>query len=229
MHLAWFSSVTHQACLTFLRPYLYQRPVEPIWRLVLLCIVCALLVVALVPTANYDWGQGVPEQQSTDEESAYHDRPAPADYALCYFKIREEADVISVAISIAFIVVGYIARVVRLYRTLSVRWVGGARKTVRRWLQGGLKVLHRGIGAANSPNRLTVLFVYRPLVAIFLLLTVLVDLWSSMFFEVGLTRVSWTLKCNLFISTTDSVPSSQSCLGRCTLLWHTRHVPEARH
>jgi hypothetical protein len=186
VYLAWFSSVTHQACLTFLRPYLHQHPTERTWRLVLMGIMCSMLIGALVPTANYEWGQGLPELQPQYSNDDY-ERPYPADYALCYYGVPRKADdlsIASVAISISFIVVGYTARVVRLHRTLSVRVMGGAREAISTRVQRILRLVHRATHVENSLNRLLVLCIYRPLSAVFLAFRILLDLWTSMFFEV---------------------------------------------
>ncbi|TQV90780.1 Glycosyl transferase, family 25 [Cordyceps javanica] len=55
VYLAWFSSLTHLSCLTFLRSYLYHRRVERTWRLIAMGLLVAMLVFALIPTGNYSW------------------------------------------------------------------------------------------------------------------------------------------------------------------------------
>ena len=56
VYLAWFSSLTHMSCLTFLRSYLYHRHVERTWRLIAMGLLIVVLIFALIPTGNYVWG-----------------------------------------------------------------------------------------------------------------------------------------------------------------------------
>jgi hypothetical protein len=73
--LAWFSCVTHLAGLTTIRAYLLQNPWRKTLRFGFMACVLVMLVVAMVPTAYFDWtyygGQTI---------SSYPNSPA-----LCYF------------------------------------------------------------------------------------------------------------------------------------------------
>lgn len=120
--------------------------------------VSAMLVAALIPTANYKWGQGLPEHRTEYSNEYYSEeyyyqhgghneagRPYPAEFAVCYFGIREEADVESIAsvgFSIALTVVGFFARVVRLHQNLSVGIVGGARENISKCLRAYLRAIY---------------------------------------------------------------------------------------
>lgn len=55
VNLAWFSSLTHLSCLTFLRNYLYNRPAQRAWRLVAMAAFLIMLLAAFEPTKNYTW------------------------------------------------------------------------------------------------------------------------------------------------------------------------------
>jgi hypothetical protein len=52
VYLAWFSSITHLCCLTFLREYFSRNKVAYCWRLPGMIILILMLVVAYVPTAH---------------------------------------------------------------------------------------------------------------------------------------------------------------------------------
>jgi hypothetical protein len=85
--LAWFSSLTHMACLTFLRNYLYTHPSERLWRLFGMLSIAGLLFVAMLPTFNFNLLQ-------------YNDKtmhPTPADQTICYFRPGIRALVIEAA------------------------------------------------------------------------------------------------------------------------------------
>lgn len=69
VYLAWFSSITHLSGLIAIRHYLYSRPWERITRIIVAAVFLVMLLVAMVPTAYFDWD--VPERQySTVEMSS---------------------------------------------------------------------------------------------------------------------------------------------------------------
>lgn len=49
-NLAWFSNLTHQCGLVFLRGYLYRNPNERMWRLFLMTVLFIGLASAMTPT-----------------------------------------------------------------------------------------------------------------------------------------------------------------------------------
>lgn len=55
VYLAWFSNLTHAACLSSLRTYLYKHQTERNWRLALMLLLLTGLVTALIPTAYFNW------------------------------------------------------------------------------------------------------------------------------------------------------------------------------
>ncbi|KAH7093346.1 hypothetical protein FB567DRAFT_173148 [Paraphoma chrysanthemicola] len=54
VNLAWFSSVTHLCCLTFLREHLRRNRVLQIWRIPGMVALTFMLMVALVTTLSYE-------------------------------------------------------------------------------------------------------------------------------------------------------------------------------
>ena len=178
--LAWFSSITHLSCLTFLRNHLYNRPRERAWRLVAMGLMMLILLVAMVPTGGYRW--------SVDE--SYNDvlwNPKPKDYAICYLRPGGGPDAMGLAsmvVSVLLLVLGFISRVIRLHRSLSVFIFGRARTVCSEKARHFLRRVYTNMHMETSGLTFKRMFVYRPLLAIFLAARNLLDLWNSMFIEV---------------------------------------------
>jgi hypothetical protein len=66
IHLAWFSNLTHQAALVFLRGYMRKNPQERMWRFCLMTILVIMMIVALIPTAFFDWNEPQCNQPDND-------------------------------------------------------------------------------------------------------------------------------------------------------------------
>lgn len=178
--LAWFSSITHLSCLTFLHNYLYNRQVERVWRLVAMGLMLSMLLVAMVPTGGYNW-------TSDYYEDSGHSRPKPRDYAICYLRpARDDEDFAfsTMVISALLLTLGFISRVIRLHRSLSVSVLGRARAVCSENARGCLRRIYVKLGMETSALTLKRMFLYRPLLALFLTARALLDLWNSMFIEV---------------------------------------------
>ena len=167
VYLAWFSCLTHLACLTFLRNYLYNHPGERIWRLVGMSSLVILLIVGLLPTGK---------------ASIY----GPADYASCSFRNiarvksddRYESedvnfDYATMIVSILFVGFGFLTRFIKLHRSLSI----GLRRLYKWCLDTQVKT-------TPTIAKIRVLLIYRPVLAIFLTMRAVLDMWSSYFIEV---------------------------------------------
>jgi hypothetical protein len=117
VYLTWFCSITHLSCLTFLRNHLYNHRGERLWRLIGMGALIIMLISALLPTGNY---------------GTYY---SPAEYATCTFEnlrpasykgsdpFGEQAatfNYASTVISVLLMRLGFLERVVRLHRTLSI-------------------------------------------------------------------------------------------------------------
>jgi hypothetical protein len=178
VQLAWFSSLTHLSCLTFLRSYLYDRPGERAWRLAAMAILLIMLLVAMAPTGNYDW------QDYVHGESL--PTPTPSDYAICYLHRSKYADnetFASMILSILLLGLGFASRVIRLHRSLSIN-IERLRRAASGWSRNKLLRAYEKLKVESSPKSLSRTMIYRPLLAIFLALRVGLDAWSSMFVEV---------------------------------------------
>lgn len=174
VYLAWFSSITHLSCLTFLRNYLYNRQGERTWRLLGMGAIVIMLMIALLPTGNN-----------------LQDTP-PAQYAICMLKDPKPVrgagpEFSSMVMSVLLLGLGFLSRVVKLHRNLSVNTVTTIREylsvPIRKILHGILQSCERHFIPATRRHILRY-YLYRPTLAAFLAGRVALDLWSSLIFEV---------------------------------------------
>lgn len=173
--LAWFSSLTHLSCLTLLRNHLYNNPAERQWRLLFMFILIVMHITAMVPTSNYDW------------DVTNMNRPLQSDYAICYFTKPPSPGstaYMTVITLVLLIGLGFAIRVIRLYKWSSVSFVRRTRRGLGNAIQKFLWMLYSWRETPAIPVRLTGSILYFPALALFLTLRVLLDHWSSMFFEV---------------------------------------------
>ncbi|KAF4843471.1 hypothetical protein CGCSCA4_v007843 [Colletotrichum siamense] len=82
-YLAWFSNLTHAACLTALRQYLYRHQMERNFRMTLMVILLAGLITAIVPTGYFNWGD--PGEHNVVNQGT---ASVPASNARCFFTQR---------------------------------------------------------------------------------------------------------------------------------------------
>jgi hypothetical protein len=120
IRLAWFSSVTHLCCLTFLRDYLRENKMLQIWRIPSMAMLSILLIFAFTTTSQYDWKPSIAYQMSEPSE---HLAVRPYDQAICVMrsaKILKEVMVTRsgqrMIVSIILLATGMISRIVRLYQ-----------------------------------------------------------------------------------------------------------------
>ena len=196
VYLAWFSSLTHLSSLTFLRQYLKIHSRLRILRVIAMFLFASMLIVALVPSGNFS-GLG------------FHDFDFDSDYesvdigsnAVCYFHGPDPTSpsYASMVISILVISLSLITRIIKMHRTLS-RILSG---TVRRAISSRYKriltcIWNRADSIKSRHNetqplqRMMWIFlanlirplVYRPLLALFLVLRVALDVFTSTAWEV---------------------------------------------
>lgn len=154
-------------------------------------IMLVMLLIAMVPTGNYDWPSGKPDHTFPT--------PKPSDYAVCYFNHAKDADRMafaSIMVSVLLLGLGFVLRVIKLHKSLSVNIVGRLRSyvsaTLRKWLLRSYKKLIIGSRPHNSLHRT---MIYRPLLATFLAMRFGLDVWTSMFVEV--CHIDLVLNINL--------------------------------
>lgn len=181
--LAWFSSLTHLSCLTFLRNYLHNQKAQRQWRLALMLLLIIMLVTAMDPTGRYAWVFAM-------DWSAYPDNssPQPNDYAICWFSTRHPAypseALVPMVVLVLLAGLGFIIRVIKLHKPLSDMMVK-MREFTSQCLRRPLWVLYRWKARPRGLRRLTGNIIYYPALASFLSLRLIADHFSSMFFEVS--------------------------------------------
>jgi hypothetical protein len=183
---AFFSSLTHMSCLTFLRSYLHRNPGERLWRLFGMLSIAGLLFTAMLPTYNFNISRvflNPPEFL-----------PRPADQTICYFRPGHmshghrggERTVASLAI----LFLGFSFRTIRLFKLLSTGFLAKFGYSTNKFLVRKLEAIYTWCDVQHSPHSLKRTLLYWPILAIFWTGTVGWDFVTSMYFEVGLTILS---------------------------------------
>lgn len=127
VNLAWFSSLTHLTTLTFLRHRLRQQRDMAISRAVLMGTIVLLLAVSLGPA-----GFSLQDSNSYEEQDSYQINAIPA---ICLFhessvrlveeslELHTETSIVynipTVVLSITYLVISYLTRVVRIFKPTS--------------------------------------------------------------------------------------------------------------
>ena len=182
--LAWFSSLTHLSSLSLLRSYLYKNPRQRIWRLTAMAIIIVMLVTAIIPTGNFLWL----ESTFADIYIEYASRNPPlGSYAICFYKGPVPTSSLayaSMVLSILALILGFLGRVIRLHKRLSIDLAQRLRLYLSRSLRKRLHRIYAWCDVQTTPRSLGRLLIYRPLLIIFLVCRVSLDIWCSMFLEV---------------------------------------------
>lgn len=212
INLAWFSNLTHQCGLIFLRGYLYQNPSERLWRLLFMTILLLMLITAMVPTVF-----------AVEFDS--HFGPQPSTPARCFFNedvrnaLYEEGNInkdpiyntgpfqIS-TVSIIILFLSFVTRLVKLFETSS-RFVHNkirARigRCLRKVLSYLVKIRHVSRGH-NSKFKARVVFLENPLLAGYMFLRIFADIYASVLSDV---RASFLWKPLLWRLTIHRSPGS---------------------
>jgi hypothetical protein len=139
-------------------------------------IMVVMLTTAIVPTGNYNWEDGSSE------------RPSRSDYAICYFSApRTTADSLATGSMILLVLsinLGFLFRVVKLLQPLSKLLVARPRAFLSNHVQKPLWKLYHWSEAPIQRWRIMRKGCYFTALALFLCVRVILDHWSSMFFEV---------------------------------------------
>lgn len=192
--LAWLCSTTHLCCLTFLRSYLYKRPFKRLWRVLGMSALVIMLIVALVPTGHY-------VNRSYENILPAVVRPMPADFVICYLWHADTSgpqiysEYISALLQLnkeymiassVLLASGMILRFVKLHRGSSNLFFTMERQydIYSDWAL--CKIYNWSHTAIQYPT-LGRALIYRPVLSVFLVTRTLIDLWSSMAFEVSTT------------------------------------------
>ncbi|KAF2785964.1 hypothetical protein K505DRAFT_354736 [Melanomma pulvis-pyrius CBS 109.77] len=204
-YLAWFSSLTHFGCLSFLRSYLFNHPAERTWRLFFMIIIAVMLVFALVPTGLAKESYG----------PSYHSIDYYGDAIICAFQqatstYRNSMPFDNMVLSITFLAVGLLVRLFKLSQGLSVFITARIRKPCSKRAVRLLARVRTWSKIDESPTGMKRLLVYRPLLAGFLIVRVVVDLYSSMLGEVLWIMFSFVWGLIQLIQTRNSAPGGDN-------------------
>ena len=174
--LAWFSSITHLTTLTCLRSYFQQRPALRIWRLSCMAINAAILTIAL---------------SSTGWEYVSPNLPAICLYRLkdintTDLKFRPIYNSFYIAITASFLAFSYLARVIQFYPKAQANFQDFLRNRpstiYNRWLNN---VRGRALHSSRKPVRICFVITYRILLTQYYATKAVVDLFTSMLWEVS--------------------------------------------
>jgi hypothetical protein len=178
IHTAWFSCVTHLCCLTFLRDHLRHNRIAQLWRVPGMISLTGMIIYALTTTSQYDWTR----------ESAVR-LVTPFDQAICYlspslhYEFDDGNGTQRICLAISFLGIGMINRIRRLYHVPNLIVNKG-----RSWTSHKVKRFLMYCYRPNSGNSfiacIAAVLVYRPLLAAFLTVRLLIDGCTSMAFEV---------------------------------------------
>lgn len=177
-YLAWFSTLTHLACLTLLRHYLSTRSPERGWRLFAMGFQALLLMIGICFTGNWTWAV-------EDDRLEENHTSSIEDYAICSLHVipRKEISFASMVFSELLIALAFFARVVKLYKILSVGIFGRARLFLSLHARKLLRAVYNW--CTTGPFQLLKrTIVFYPLLAGFLELRFFLECWTSMLLEV---------------------------------------------
>lgn len=155
-----------------------------------------MLLVAMIPTGGYNWPFGRYHYDIDGSPTPGYDidffptptTPAPSDYAICYLRpVKDQHPAFSfstMVVSVLLLALAFIHRVIRLHRSLSVSIVGRVRTVCSEKTRHFLRLVYTKLDMETSGLTFKRMFLYRPLLALFLTVRALLDLWNSMFIEV---------------------------------------------
>ncbi|KAF2996351.1 hypothetical protein E8E14_000616 [Neopestalotiopsis sp. 37M] len=199
-NLAWFSNLTHQCGLVFLRGYLYRNPNERMWRLLLMTVLFFGLASAMTPTIGavvFDSYYGA--QPSTPAVCFYNLEVVQALYAdggINQGSITgaRSFQISSIATTVLFL--SFAVRLIKLFETSSrfvrLRIRAPIGRMIRRWLRCAVKtrITQRGQGAGLF---LRVFCFENVLIASYMFLHITADICTSVFAD-----VAWLLLSAIF-------------------------------
>jgi hypothetical protein len=177
---AFFSSLTHMSCLTFLRSHLHRYPGQRLWRLTGMLTIAGLLFTAMLPTFNFNISKTFPNP------STY--LPRPADQTICFFRPGHmspghRGGERTVA-SMILLVVGFFFRSIRLFESASTGVLARLEQNMGRFVVQRLEVIYVWCDLPRAPYGLSRTLLYWPLLATRWSIKVGWDFTTSMYFEV---------------------------------------------
>lgn len=166
--MAWLSTSTHLAALTFLRNYLFQNPAKRLTRLILMACLVVMLASAMGPVTLFDAG-------------------TPASYAICYYTGDYESDSPdpSGIFSILIIFFSFVVRLIKAHQTSS-RII--SRRLMRKATHSVLRVLRKLSFSSRKSRRsrqIWHMIIVQPLAAAYVAILLYIDFYLSLSSEVS--------------------------------------------
>lgn len=203
IYLAWFSNLTHQATLVFLRGYLRDHPQDRLWRFGLTTALVVMLVVALVPAVFFNWD--TPDQECS---AAFRGTPARCFYSgpisanllrqqrlegqetCLQTELRDSTAFQFSLILIAILLFSYTWRTIKLFESLSWFVHNRLREILARFARMAVaRVLQCQLPCRILGGPLWSLLVLRPVLALYILGRLILDFYGSAFADVSGHRV----------------------------------------
>ncbi|KAJ5886811.1 uncharacterized protein N7473_009485 [Penicillium subrubescens] len=195
VEMAWFSCLTHLACLTLLWNHLSRHTSERLWRLFAMGALATLVTYGLFSTANNwwisnDYHQGLPAICHLGVS------PRPPKPGLSWYnRFLSSRKAVNWAfwsnlVSILLNLIGFTSRVIKLYRTLSVNIFGRARLCLSAQVRHILRVMFIWSSRNGCKGSLKRSLIYPPLLALFLTVRFIIDGWTSVLCEVSLASLT---------------------------------------
>jgi hypothetical protein len=138
-----------------------------------------ILLTALIPTAQFDW---------FDWQSG----PNITSPAYCAFEqpiSTSKASFSTMISSVLLLSLGFLSRAIRLHRWAVVSVIDKARKFLSRKARSYLRTIYDWSGNMSAIGSIKRTLVYYPVLAVFLVIRVTLDMYASMFFEVSLSQL----------------------------------------
>ncbi|KAI0870092.1 hypothetical protein GGS24DRAFT_511235 [Hypoxylon argillaceum] len=199
-NLAWFSNLTHQCGLIFLREHLHQNPTERTWRLVFMTILLVTLIIAMAQTTGavqFDKYYGA--QPWTPAKCFYSKNITDALYHegnINKGSVAQTGAFQITTVSIIILGLSFVTRLLKLFETTSRFLTDQIRARVSRHLRNILaSCVKLRLASRNrrSGFRFRIVLLENPLLAGYLFLRIFVDIYASAFSD-----VSWVLLSAIF-------------------------------
>ncbi|KAI1852863.1 hypothetical protein JX266_002404 [Neoarthrinium moseri] len=190
-NLAWFSNLTHQCGLVFLRGYLYQNPRERMWKLMLMTGLFLTLVCAWTPMIGAIVFDGYFGAQPTTPAACFYNLEVVhalyADGGINQGSITGAPSFQISAVAIVVLFLSFIVRLIKLFETSS--------RFVRNRIRTPVSLILRNLLSRIVTSSLTqrqygakfqsrVFWFENPFLASYLFLRIAADIFTSVFADV---------------------------------------------
>jgi hypothetical protein len=196
IRLAWFSSITHLCCLTFLRDYFCQHRLAQLWRLPGMALLIVALCIAMIPSVQNYANHAKTDLTVVPRPHHYFNQ---IDHAICFFGshpadfrdyyLATDIDHLQTKqqraiLSMIMLLFGMLSRIWRLYAMPINAYI-----RMRKWLSNHSRACLRAVFDWSKSSKFLLFwtrgFVYRPMLAAFLVLRISADISTSKAFEVS--------------------------------------------